>query len=161
MRRTCAWYFLIGAVLVLSTPTAEGQCGHHGCYCGDCADGHHNGCGHHAMGEGCCQSGSVTGIHAKQKSQEGKITEINYLPGLTPEGATVQIRLLAGPEALLVRLAPIGFLRENDMELKEGDTLGLTGYWASTIDGQQFIATRITKQSKSLSLRDPQGNPLW
>ena len=162
MRRTFTLSFFFGAALALCVSAFAGQCGHHGC--GNCAcgtDGCRCDCGYHAMGGGCCQSGSMTRTRAKEALQEGKIAEINYLPGLTPEDATVQVRLLADAKASLIRLAPIGFLHENELELKEGDTLSVIGYWASTIDGHQFIAMRITKQGKSLSLRDAQGNPLW
>ena len=73
----------------------------------------------------------------------------------------VEIRLTAGTEPVLARLGPSGFLHRNGLDIREGDTVTVTGYWVTAADGDMLVATRITKRDKKLELRDDRGRSLW
>ena len=92
---------------------------------------------------------------------EGKISEIVYLPGATPDTGVVEVRMQAAGQNKLIRLAPCGFLNQSGLDLKEGDEVSLKGFRVAGTDGELIVATAIQKGDKSLSLRDPRGQPLW
>ena len=47
---------------------------------------------------------------------EGKISEIVYLPGATPDTGVVEVRMQAAGQNKLIRLAPCGFLNQSGLE---------------------------------------------
>lgn len=153
----------LGTGMLVGVPAFTGQYGHH--YCDDCpacTDDGNCGWGHHRMGgPGGQRSGSGPGWAMKEETRDGKIVEVNYLPGMTRDTATVEVALMAGTEKVLARLGPSGYLHQNEMDLREGDTVTVAGYWVSTGQGDEFVVTRITRQNKSVQLRDRRGHPLW
>jgi hypothetical protein len=92
---------------------------------------------------------------------DGKITEIIYLPGATPDSGTVEVRLQSGAQSELVRLAPSGYLKQSGMLLREGDTVTLKGFPVAGTEGDLIVATEIHRGEKSLPLRDTRGQPKW
>jgi hypothetical protein len=92
---------------------------------------------------------------------EGKITEIVYLPGTTPDSGMVEVRIQSAGQSQLIRLAPEGFLKQNALLLREGDTVMVKGFPIAGMDGDLMVATELHKGEKSLSLRDTQGRPVW
>jgi hypothetical protein len=89
------------------------------------------------------------------------VVEVIYLPGATPETAMVELRLLSGTATIPVRVGPAGFLKQNQLSLKEGDAITVAGYRVSTGDGDLLVATEINKQGKNVRLRDRWGRPGW
>lgn len=140
----------------------------HGC-------GHHRGCGYYGHDHGCYGCGSwsgatrwanpparsLQGTPANVQSLEGKVAEVVYLPGVTPDTAMVELKVLAGSDPVLVRLGPAGFLKQGQLNLKEGDTINVSGYRVSAGDGELLVASEISKQGKTLRLRDRWGRPAW
>ena len=96
-----------------------------------------------------------------QRTFEGRIAEVVYLPGATPETAMVEIRLQAGSQTTLVRLAPSGFLRQSGMLLREGETITVRGYSVAGLEGDLIVATEIRHGDKTLNLRDSRGRSAW
>jgi hypothetical protein len=92
---------------------------------------------------------------------EGKIAEVIYLPGATPEAALVEVRLQHGKQTIVARLAPTDFLKRSEVALKEGDSLSLTGYRVAGFEGELLVVTEVRKGSRSVILRDQRGRPLW
>jgi hypothetical protein len=92
---------------------------------------------------------------------EGKISEIDYLPGATPDTGMVEVRVLSAGKSDLIRLAPCGYLKQSGLHLKEGDVVSLRGFRVAGMEGDLIVATAIQKGDKSLSLRDGRGQPLW
>jgi hypothetical protein len=164
MRRTLALLALAFAWSFVSLPALAQSCCHHGGDCSGCAGG---GCCHHGM---YCRGGRSsytqntnpnTGAAAAEETHEGRVLQVDYLPGATKDTAQVQIHLQAGAELILAKLGPSGFLRQNGVAVREGDTVSLTGYWVSAADGDLFIVTRIANRNKTIALRDKMGDPLW
>jgi hypothetical protein len=149
------------AVVLLSCLLISPAAGH------DCRGGHLSGddwnCDHHGSRSALQSSRSVSPSFAAPapKVVDGKIAEIIYLPGATPESATVEARVVADARATLVRLAPVGFLKQSQLVLREGDTVSVTGFEVSGMDGDLVVATEIRKGDKRVVLRDPRGRPVW
>jgi hypothetical protein len=140
--------FLLSCLLIL--PAAGHDCwgDHHGgdgWYCGRCG----------SRGDRQSQ-GSVSPSYAAPASRvvDGKISEIIYLPGPTADSAM-------GGRAALVRLAPVGLLKQSQLALREGDTVSVTGFEVSGMEGDLVVATEIRKGDQRVVLRDPRGQPVW
>jgi hypothetical protein len=145
-------------------PLAAHDCGHHGncngnCY-GDCQDCDHH--GHYAAPRASPFRGSgAAGAAVDLRALEGKIAEVIYLPGSTPETGMVEIRLQADGQMHLVRLAPAGFLKHGGLRLREGETAAVKGFAVAGMEGDLFVASEVRAGDKTLSLRDARGLPAW
>ena len=140
--------FLLSCLLI--SPAAGHDCwgGHH------CGDGGH--CGRYDSRSTRLTPGSVSPSYAAPASKvvDGKISEIIYLPGPTADSAM-------GGRAALVRLAPVGLLKQSQLALREGDTVSVTGFEVSGMEGDLVVATEIRKGDQRVVLRDPRGQPVW
>ena len=105
--------------------------------------------------------GSSAKMRATVQSHEGKVVEVVYLPGSTKATAMMEIRLMVGTEHIQARLGPTGFLKQNQMDVHEGDTVSVAGYWVTTGDGEILVANRVTKQGRAVQLRDEWGRSAW
>ena len=150
-----------------AVPAAAHACCHHGnhradCgdYDGDCCD--YNGdCYQKTQGSGHFRGWSPSSGVADVQTVEGKITEIVYLPGATPDGSLVEVHLQSAGQFQLVRLAPVGFLKQSGLLLREGDTVTVKGFPVAGMEGDLLVATELHKGEKALSLRDTRGRPAW
>jgi hypothetical protein len=95
------------------------------------------------------------------RAAEGKITEIVYLPGATPDSSMVEVRLQSTGQSQLVHLAPVGFLKQRGLLLREGDTVIVKGFPVAGMEGDLLVATELRKGENALSLCDPRGRPAW
>ena len=95
------------------------------------------------------------------RTAEGKITEVVYLPGATPDGGMVEVRLQSAGQSQLIRLAPVGFLKQSGLLLREGDTVIVKGFPVAGMEGDLLVATELHKGEKTLSLRDTRGRQAW
>lgn len=137
----------------------------------------HDGC-HHSHGDayyGCdhcgspmnSQSGAQSreGAHAgravNSRPLEGKIVEVIYLPGMTPESGMVDVRVQTGNGVNLVRLAPSGFLKQGGLRLQEGDSVTVEAFPVAAMRGDLMVATRVRGNGLEVRLRDSSGQPLW
>jgi len=149
------------AVVLLSCLLISPAAGH------DCWGGHHCGdgwnCDHHGNRSALQSPRSVSPSYAATapKVVDGKILEIIYLPGASTDSAMVEARVLASGQATLVRLAPVGLLKQSQLMLREGDTVSVTGFDVSGMEGDLVVAIEIRKGDKRVVLRDPRGRPVW
>ncbi len=73
----------------------------------------------------------------------------------------VEARVLVGGRTTQVQLAPVGLLKQSQLLLREGDTVSVTGFEVSGMDGDLLVATEIRKGDKRVVLRDTRGRPVW
>ena len=149
------------AVFVLSCLLISPAAGH------DCRGGDHCGddwnCDHHGSRSALQSPRSVSPSYAATAPRvvDGKISEIIYLPGVTADSAMVEVRVFADARATLVRLAPVGLLKQSQLVLREGDTVSVTGFDVGGMDGDVVVAIEIRKGDKRVVVRDPRGRPVW
>ncbi len=151
--RTTAFLFISLICGVFAIPASAHHCGGH----------HADDCYYHDdycwRGNAQTQRGNTAGGLARMEAQvvEGKIAEIIYLPGATSDGGMVEVRVLSAGKTNLVRLAPVGLLKQKQLVLREGDTVTMTGYTVSGMEGDLLIATEIRKGDQRIALRDSRG----
>jgi len=149
--------FLLSCLLI--SPADGHDCWGGGHHCGDAWN-----CGDHHGGRSALQaprSVSPSYPATTPRVVDGKISEIIYLPGATADSAMIEARVLVDSRATLVRLAPVGFLKQSQLLLREGDTVAVTGFEVSGMDGDLVVATEVRKGDKRVVLRDPRGRPVW
>jgi hypothetical protein len=101
--------------------------------------------------------GRAGGIQANLETREGRVAEVNYLPGATPDTAMVDLRLSAGSDQVLARIGPAGFLRRNQVAIQEGDSVRVTGYGVTGSHGEMLVAMEVTVRGRPVHLRTERG----
>jgi hypothetical protein len=64
-------------------------------------------------------------------------------------------------ETIEVMLGPSFYLREHKIELVKGDSVEVVGSRITMAASPALIAREIRKGETSVTLRDPNGRPLW
>lgn len=141
-------------------PAYADDCCHHGNHRADCGD-YDADCCHRGQGNGHCRGWAPSNGVADLQTTEGRVTEIDYLPGATPGSGMVEVHLQSAGHSQLVRLAPVRFLKQGGLTLREGDTVTLKGFLVTGMEGDLLVATEIRKGEKRLTLRDALGHPTW
>ena len=141
-------------------PAAGTDCGHYDHHCADYGDCGHD-CYQRAQGGRHSRAWAPSSAAADMRTAEGRITEVVYLPGATPDSGMVEVRLQSVGQNQLIRLAPVGFLKQSGLLLREGDTVIVKGFPIVGMEGDLLVATEIHKGDNTLSLRDTRGRPAW
>jgi hypothetical protein len=91
----------------------------------------------------------------------GTAAEVKVIPDwMGREGVNVMLRT-KDAELIHVDTAPAAFLKMVDFTMAPGDDLEFTGAW-SRISGQPvFLAHSVKKQKVTISVRGPDGLPIW
>lgn len=118
---------------------------------------------HHAMGghdcPGCARAGwNAQPASAPAETLQGTVSEIRRPP---VAAGVVEAWLKTSAGAVLVRLAPADYLRQNGLTLAEGAHLTVKGYRAASSDGDVLIAAEAAGGGKTVLLRNGRGQPLW
>jgi hypothetical protein len=137
-------------------PIAAQDCGHHEHHYDDGWN-----CDRHWRSNSQGTAGGSTRYDGNVQTVQGRIDEIVYLPGTTPDSGMVELRLTDSGQTTRIQLAPVGFLKRGGLILKEGDTVTVKGIPVSGFQGDLIVTTTLQKGDKSLSLRDMRGRPLW
>jgi hypothetical protein len=98
-----------------------------------------------------------TSIKPAPRTLDGTIAEIIYLPAVDSNGGMVEARLVSDTRSTLVRLAPVALLKKKGLVLREGDTISLTGYAVTSMEGELLVAVEIRKGEQRIALRDARG----
>ena len=98
---------------------------------------------------------------ANLKTVTGKILEIMYLPGDSPDTGMVDLRIQTSAGPGLVRLAPSGFLKHGGLRVQEGDSVTFKVFTVTGMAGDVMVATEIQRKGTELRLRGSSGEPLW
>jgi hypothetical protein len=72
-----------------------------------------------------------------------------------------QLLLNTDSESVEVQLGPTAFLTENNVEIRKGDALEVTGSRVTIGDAEVVLAREIRKGGNTWALRDVTGQPLW
>ena len=70
---------------------------------------------------------------------------------------------LQTPDAVMVHVdtAPAEFLKMLDFAIASGEDLEVTGAWSHWAGNRVILARIVTQHKVALSVRDPNGQPLW
>jgi hypothetical protein len=72
-----------------------------------------------------------------------------------------ELLLKTDTETLEIQLGPSAFLRNQKVEISDGDTLEVIGSRLTTGDSQVVLAREMRKGNDTWTLRDAAGQPLW
>jgi hypothetical protein len=75
--------------------------------------------------------------------------------------ATTDLVLATKDGFLNVRLGPTKFIRDNHFFFVDGDQLLVIGFLLRTRDRRTVVPLEVIKAKRDLTLRDPNGRPLW
>lgn len=95
---------------------------------------------------------------ATEATFHGTAEEVQDVRG-TPGGIHVQLKTESG--TFDVHVGPAFYLRRKEFEILKGDVLDVTGSKLKIDDKDAILARTITKDGKTLELRDKSGLPLW
>jgi hypothetical protein len=92
----------------------------------------------------------------------GKVVSVKAIPDwMGKDGVNLAIESQKDSEPH-VDVAPASFLKMLDFPIAVGDDLELTGSWSQSADGTPvFLVHQLKKQRVMLSVRGPDGVPLW
>jgi hypothetical protein len=92
---------------------------------------------------------------------KGTVEEIKEVPN--PKGQIgIYLMVKSGGDILEVRLCPNSFLKEFEVVFNKGDQLTITGSKVKVEEEKQVILARqIEFGNNKITLRDPQGVPVW
>jgi hypothetical protein len=92
---------------------------------------------------------------------KGKVSSVAAIPDwMGRNGVNVTLET---PESVMVHVdtAPAEFLKMLDFALVAGDDLEVLGVWAKWDGHRVFLARTMTRDRVAVSVRDPQGRPIW
>lgn len=92
---------------------------------------------------------------------EGVVSEVRRQAPMKGMGPGVHLTLKTEKEALDVHLGPAWFLDRQDVEVRKGDTVSVTGSRIVFEGKPALVATRLTLGEETLTLRDESGFPVW
>jgi hypothetical protein len=91
---------------------------------------------------------------------KGTVEEIKEVTN--PKGQVgIYLMVKSDAEILEVRLCPNSFLKEFEVVFNKGDQLTITGSKVKVEEKQVILARQIEFGNNKITLRDPQGVPVW
>ncbi len=91
----------------------------------------------------------------------GTVTRIDHLPGRREGMVGIHAILKTGDETLEVHIGPYSYISKQDLRLKVGDAIEVTGSRIINDDKPAILAAEVKRGEEVLALRDEQGKPLW
>ena len=92
---------------------------------------------------------------------KGKVVSVTTVPDwMGKNGVNVGLQT---EDAVMVHVdtAPAEFLQMLDFAIAAGDDLAVTGVWSQWDGNRVLLARIVTRQRVAISLRDPDGKPVW
>lgn len=92
----------------------------------------------------------------------GEITSVETLEGRRGGmGGGIHAVLKTGSESVSVHLGPQSYLSQQGITVEKGDKVSIRGSKITMKDKPVIIAAEITRNGKTVKLRDDNGMPLW
>lgn len=91
----------------------------------------------------------------------GEVTAIEEMTPLKGMGHGIHLRVKTEKETVPVHLGPSWFLLNQDVQIRQGDQVEITGSRVKIDDKPAIIAAKVNKGADVLTLRDEVGIPVW
>lgn len=91
----------------------------------------------------------------------GEVTAIEEMTPLEGMGHGIHVRVKTEKETVPVHLGPSWFLLNQDVQIRMGDEVEITGSRVKIDDKSAVIAAKVSKGADVLTLRDEEGIPVW
>ena len=91
----------------------------------------------------------------------GEVKLIKQLPGRMEGMIGIHAMLETGSETIEVHMGPSSYLTKQSLQIKEGDTIEVTGSRITHNDKPAILAKEVKRGDEMLILRNEQGKPNW
>jgi hypothetical protein len=91
----------------------------------------------------------------------GAVEEVRTVPAPARGPGGLHLIVRTNESTAEVHVGPITFARSRSFEFAVGDAISVTGSKVEIGGAEVILAREITKGDQVLTLRDPQGFPLW
>lgn len=91
----------------------------------------------------------------------GEVTAIEELAPLDGMRHGIHLQVKTAAETVPVHLGPSWYLLNQDVQIRQGDKIQVTGSRVMIRDKPAIIASSVTKGTSVLTLRDDKGIPVW
>jgi hypothetical protein len=106
-------------------------------------------------------TGTVADVSTGGPGRLGWLMRVHTF-GLGHKGTgETQLRVKTDTDTVEIHLGPTAFLKGKSVEIREGDTLEVTGSRVMLDGARVFLAREIRKGEITWTLRDATGQPLW
>ena len=145
-------------IFILAAPDAWARGRIHGdvagCHGADCYDYHGAGC----HGADCAEFRTYS--RAALETLSGEVIEV-YEATSQSYRAGLHLLVKANEETIDVHLGPISYIEGQNFNFEPGDVLKIKGDLLNDSQIPTMIATEVTKDNETLTLRYEDGFPLW
>lgn len=169
MRRLLLVALVALPVATLNPVTATGgdRCcgGHHGCaVCAQCGRAH--GCPECGVADTDDPAGRGPAARRAYDPDtvttlSGAVTATTVVPARRGRGGGTQVRLVSDGLPIEVLLGPTWLLAREELEIRKGDALEVTGSLVDSDGETLMVARELKKGSRVLKLRNEGGVPVW
>lgn len=98
---------------------------------------------------------------ATVQTLRGSIVEVEYGPAMRSESLSLHVILQSGRDQHVVHLGPSWYIEQQPLEFEPGNAMEVTGSRLELHGRSVILARAVTTGGKRLTLRDPEGAPLW
>jgi hypothetical protein len=91
----------------------------------------------------------------------GTILSITKTPSKNPAFSGVIMSVKTGTDTIDVRLGPSSYIDKQDVKLAQNDKITIKGSKLTFGSKSSIVAAEITKDGKTMELRNANGIPLW
>ena len=91
----------------------------------------------------------------------GEVTSIQELSPVDGMGRGIHLQVKTDTETVPVHLGPSWYLSNQDVQIRQGDKIKVTGSRVKIQEKPAIIASSVTKGTEVLTLRDDKGMPVW
>jgi hypothetical protein len=91
----------------------------------------------------------------------GKVTAVERAVPMKGMGSGIHLQLKTDKETIPVHLGPAWYIQRLDEEIRQGDTIEVTGSRVTVAGKPAIIAAEVKKGDALLTLRDNSGTPAW
>ncbi|MGA2298117.1 MAG: DNA-binding protein [FCB group bacterium] len=91
----------------------------------------------------------------------GVILSITKTPSRNPEYSGVILSVKTDTDTIDVRIGPSSYIDKQDVKLNQNDKITIKGSRITVGGKASIIAAQITKDGKTMELRNENGVPLW
>jgi hypothetical protein len=91
----------------------------------------------------------------------GEVISIDQIQPMGAMSSGIHLQVKTGKETISVHLGPQWYLENQDMEIKPGDKVQITGSRVTFSGQPTIVASQVKKGNTILTLRDENGFPVW
>jgi len=98
---------------------------------------------------------------AAEVKLKGTVEEVKEVPNSCLGETGLHLMLKTGSGIVEVQVAPVGFLKNMEVQFAKGDQIEIVGSQLTQNGSPLVLARSVTQNNNELVVRDKQGTPVW